>query len=458
MEKIFDAKNERKLIQVLFWGSLCIRIVYVVFFNVNRVADGQDILLLTRDDQQSYWLFAKAMLSDSSWLTEDVSYRPPLYPLFLSVVTILFGTGEHFMNIFLVQSVVSSFSVVIIYYLAKTIFNRQTAFFSSLWAGIYPLFLYYSGFMLGETLVIAFFLFFTLSLLLYIKERRESIVVFSGIIYALMIHTDPRFIVHLPFIFVYFYIGLRDVKQSAKAYLILFLVMLGCSLPWAIRNHAVYPDQFVFINTRTSDKWVKRPLHNIHRHSDEAQGQQVRAKPDTLEEFEALKRRNITVYKNRTRDDGSDETIDTPRFAKIYSDDEITAFEHGARPQFSIHQLYIYHFVEFWRFARFRPAYNPYPDLRFENVWAPHRNIIGILFTGVLIPFFLAGIIFCMKQKNNYQVILCLIVFVHTLLHVFVHSRERYRMPIEGLMFMIAFYGLFEIVTRFKIRAKATGV
>jgi hypothetical protein len=90
MEKIFDAKNERKLIHGLFRGSLFIGIVYMVFFNVNRIADGQDILLLTRDYQQTYWLFAKAMLTDASWLTEDVSFRPQLYPLFLSVVKILF--------------------------------------------------------------------------------------------------------------------------------------------------------------------------------------------------------------------------------------------------------------------------------------------------------------------------------------------------------------------------------
>lgn len=450
-------KNEIKLIHILFWGSLFIRILYVVFLNVNRIADGQDISSI-HDDQQTYWLFARAILKDESWLTTPVSFRPPLYPLFLSGITLIFGTGQNFMNIFLVQCLISSLSVVLIYYLAKTIFNRQTAFFSSLWAGIYPLFLYYSGFILGETLVIFLFLLFTLLLLCYVEETRRAVIIFSGVIYALLVHTDPRFIVHLPFIFLYLYIGLKDVGKSAKAYSVFLLVALICSLPWAVRNHITYTDRSVLINTSTLDKWSRKPFENIIREkSSQKQTGDGSINPDSLAIFEEMKEKSILSYMESKRTGKPYQGAPASGALKISHESEVAAFNKGTRPDFGITDLYVHHFIEFWRFARFKPDYNPYPDLRFENIWSSQRNFLGIIFTGILYPFFMLGIFYCFRQRRNYCLIISLIIVVHTVLHVLVHSRERYRMPIEGFLIMIAFYGLLELITKFKIKSKIGG-
>lgn len=446
--------DDSRFILTLFFGSLLVRIFYVVFLNVNQIADGQDILMLTNDDQKAYWLFAEALLKDTSWMTEHVSYRPPLYPMFLALVTAIIGAGKNFINILLLQCVIGSFSVVIIYYISKNIFNRQTAVLSSLWASIYPLYLYYCGFILGETVVIFLFLLFTLFIVMYLNEYRHTMIICSGVIYALLIHVDPRFIFHLPFVLLYFYVGLIDLRKSVKAYIIFSLVVLLCSLPWAVRNHLVYKDRFVLINTRTLDKWAEKPIINIGKGAENRQISSGLVKPDNLEKFEELKRKSILLYMENNGTKKPDK--DMPRFAKISSEEEIMAFESGIRPAFGIIPLYLHNFIEFWRFARFKPDYNPYPDLRFENTWALHRNLIGILFTGVLFPFLLVGIIFCIKYRNNYALILCLIILIHTFLHVIVHARERYRMPIEGFVAMLAFYGLLEIIAKYKINSRAT--
>jgi len=437
---------------ILFFSSLILRVVYVTFYNVNRITSGQDVLTL-RDDQYSYWQFADTILRDASWLTKHISYRPPLYPMFIAFVTFFFGTGRNFVNIMLVQSLIGAFSVVLIYCIGRMIFNRQAAILSSVWTAIYPLYLYYCGFILSETLVIFLFLFFTFFFVRYIQDRRHASIICSGLAYALLIHTDPRFLFHLPFFPLFLYLGLKDWRKSLYACLLFSLVLLLCSLPWAVRNHLAYKDRFVLINTRTLDMWAKRPIKNFGIEPEVSQTGSVKIKPDMLNKFEETKKMGITFYKEQeitkklTQFGGKD-------IARGMSGEEVKAFEGGTRPDFDIFHLYIHNLVELWRFARFTPGYDPYPDLRFEPAWSLHRNLIGIAFTGILYPFFAAGIFFCIRKKDNLKIMLCLILLVHTLLHVVVHSRERYRMPVEGFIFMFAFYGLLELLSVYRIDSK----
>jgi 4-amino-4-deoxy-L-arabinose transferase-like glycosyltransferase len=354
----------------------------------------------------------------------------------------------------LVQCVIGSFSVLLIYFLAKTVFNRQAAALAASWAAVYPLFLYYCGFLLAETIVIFLFLFFVLSVLVFLRKKKLSIMAGSGILYALLIHADPRFLFHFPFVFFYLYIGLADLRKTVKPFIMFSLIVLLFSVPWAVRNHFAYEDRFVLINTRTLDMWAKRTVVNVSGRTRDEQNSAGNAKPKSLEQFEEWKRKTLTEHPGYGQETPGDYESKRGPAGKI-SQEEMSAFENGARPSFSIPGLYLHHFLEFWRFARFAPGYDPYPDLRFERKWGRGRNLIGIAFTGVLLPFFAAGIFFCVKQKNRFGLLLCAIVFTHMLLHVIVHSRERYRMPIEGFIFMVAFYGLWEIAAKFKMYTKS---
>lgn len=450
-----DKKNalvilyENKFIIALFLFSLLIRVLYVFFYNVNKIAHGQDIMKIG-DDQGSYWQFAQAFLTDTSWLTAHINHRPPAYPMFLALVSALFGPGRNFISILLVQCIISSISVIIIYSLAKKIFNKQTAVLASVWAAIYPLYLYYCGFILRETILIFLLLVFVLLLIKYLEENKRSLIIFLGVIYALLIHADPRFLFHLPFIVLYLYIGLRTFKKSVKEFAIFVLMVLLCSLPWAIRNFLTYKNTFVLIDTSTLGTWSKKAVTNVSTGIGEQRTKESTMRPDPLEKFEEIKKKAIVSYKVSREKNTADNDQYILSDEGISSEEELKAFESGIRPTFDIPHLYLYHFIEFWRFARFKPDYNPYPDLRFENSWSLRRNVVGILFTGILFPFLLAGIIFSLKQRNRYAIIVCSIMIIHTFLHIFVHARERYRMPIEGFIFMFAFYCILEIISKYR--------
>lgn len=435
----------------MFLGSLFVRTLYVISFNVNRIAHGQNIYALKWDDQGTYWQYAEAILRDMSWLSAPVSSRPPFYPLVLALAARLIGPGENFVHLMLVQAVIGSLSVVIIYFIARHIFGRQTAIITSLWAAAYPLFVYYCGLLLSETLAIFLFLLFFFMFVTHLRERRRAPLVFASLVYVALIHTDPRFLFHLPFIFLYLFIATGDMKRAARAYLLFVIVAVLCSLPWAVRNHVAYTDRFVLINTTTLDIWTRSALTNTYE-SGGGMAKTGRAQLNTIEKFEEVKKKAIRLY--REDDQGSEKGI--PRMGRISSEEEARAFERGARPGFSAGDLYLHRFIEFWRFARFSPGYDPFPDLRFEAAWGLYRNLAGILFTGILLPLFLWGVVCCIRQRNTPGLVACAIVFVHTFLHVLVHARERYRMPVEALVAMIAFYGLLTITSKIGNRGHAT--
>lgn len=53
--------DEKSLVLLLFFGSLLLRIIVVLFFNLNEAAHGKDIAA-TGDDQIDYWSFAHQSL------------------------------------------------------------------------------------------------------------------------------------------------------------------------------------------------------------------------------------------------------------------------------------------------------------------------------------------------------------------------------------------------------------
>ncbi len=450
---MMNFRNEKNGVAALFLLSLLVRLAYVIFLNVNPLSIGQDILSI-HDDQGSYWLFAEAFMKDTSWMNHGVSFRPPLYPAFLAIVSSTLGPGKNFLNIMMVQCVISALTVVLVYYIARGIFGRRVAVWTSVWVIIYPLYLYYCGFILRETLVIALFLLFLLSLFNYLKERKRSSIILSGLFFALLVHTDTRYLFYLPFIIIFLSFESTGWRKTLKAYMIFVVFLFIFSFPWAVRNHIAYKDKFVLINTETLDKWGKRAAVNLKKRNNMEITVRGMVAPETLREFEKRKEKAIRFYSEARREGRQVADVfpkDIPSFAGLTSEEEIRAFNNGVRPSFTVLGLFWYNFKEFWRFARFKPDYDPFPDLRFEPAWTLRRNLIGIFFTGLLYPFFIIGAGLIIKKRKSYPLILLLIILVQTLLHVVVHARERYRMPVETLIAMVAFYGISEMVDRLRL-------
>ena len=109
-------------------------------------------------------------------------------------------------------------------------------------------------------------------------------------------------------------------------------------------------------------------------------------------------------------------------------------------------------FKELWRPFRFSNMWVS-EGFRPEGKWSLSHNLSLILTYGVLLPFFLFGIYYSVKMKDVTWQILFSIVLLHTIIHLtFILSQNRYRVPIDIIIIIIACYGFVQLLNEEKIK------
>lgn len=155
------------------------------------------------------------------------AWRMPLYPLFLASVYSVFGHSYTVVRV--VQSVMGALLCVVIFHIAKTMFNEKVGLLASCVTALYPPFLGFylywggSGFLLSENLFMFLLALFVLALL-----KRKFIL--SGVLLGLLALTRPV-IGLFPLVLLFLY------KKKAVPALIAFFLILS---PWVVRNYLVF--------------------------------------------------------------------------------------------------------------------------------------------------------------------------------------------------------------------------
>ena len=164
-------------------------------------------------------------------------YLNPLYPFFLSAVYAVFG--HHALAVQLVQALLDSLSCALIAYLGARAFGRSTGWLA---AGIYALYgiaIFYSGILLGTTLVL--FLGLLFAALLCAAEARKGLALYAaaGCAFGLTVLGRPNLLlaaVALP-VWLFWTPGTRGRYGPRLTRLGLFVVGLAAVLtPVAARN------------------------------------------------------------------------------------------------------------------------------------------------------------------------------------------------------------------------------
>jgi hypothetical protein len=139
---------------------------------------------------------------------------------------------------------------------------------------------------------------------------------------------------------------------------------------------------------------------------------------------------------------------------KSASIDSVSARERaflgsGGRPLVGRVQVHWFLFKDYWRFALQGPLYRPYPDGRFEPGWSLQHNLTSSL---VMVPFFLLlPVFFVLAGPTERRVVVPLLIYLlgHCGLHVLVHARERYRIPLEVITGLVVAMSLVLLWDRF---------
>jgi len=208
------------------------------------------------------------------------------------------------------------------------------------------------------------------------------------------------------------------------AWVLLFFCLL--MIPYQLRVSSSVGEP-VIVTTRFLGKWLARAEAVTSGPSEASRGL---SRAQWLREFETSKRENLEAL----------------------SPEEQNYFKSGGRPATGRLAVHSFLAVEYWRFARPGYDYRPYPDGRLAPPWSLRHTASSTL---VVLPFLiLFPFLFVRPAPALRNVAWPLLVFLtaHFLMHVFVHARERYRIPMELITSILIAIALVNIWSMWKRR------
>ena len=428
MFKMNAGMNTRKTLIILFVVSLSVRLFFGIY-----VFDKEGTAKFS--DDWEYINFAKNIKHNGIFSPYEASTVGPAFPLIIALSFTTFG--EIVLPLIILNALIGSLLCILIFYIGRELFNERVGIFASLWSIFYVLFIRYTPHVLKENWL-AFL--FPLVIFLFIKEtKRDKIslqfLIFFSVLYSSLIHMDERFFSFFPFLLLGFVIlDKKSWKKGIFKSTVFFLMVIIFMIPWLIRNYNVY-NKIVILTPRTT------PL------TDRIFGY----KNDPSFKM-SLERWLISDAQIKKAQNG--EEVKRADGKKVDSR-QLKAMQDGILPHlFSRLESYWSVFQILWKPVDFKRSYST-TGYRYDGKWSLKHNLSVGLTYGLLIPFFLYGLILLFRYRWKMGVFLTSIFVYHTFIHMFFipFTRNRYRIPIDAFIIVIAFFGIQEL---FKIYKRKT--
>ena len=235
-----ETKKEIFFIIFIFFFSFALRLIYLLQIRTNPHFSTLSLDPLYHD------IWAQT-IAQGDWIGNQVFFRAPFYPYFLAIIYKIFGHNYFIPR--LIQHLIGSFSCILIYFLAKKIYNKNVAIISSLIAATYGMLISFEA----ELLLDFFLVFFdTLLILLLLKAKnspKRSLWFICGIVLGLSAITRPNILFCIPFIWLWIFISFLKEFKLKKVLSFCIIFLLGAVImifPVTLRNYVVGKD-FVMI-------------------------------------------------------------------------------------------------------------------------------------------------------------------------------------------------------------------
>ena len=228
---MYSKPENKNLIAVLFAFSLLVRLVILAIFPAPAL-----------DESAQIYLRAAHLLMDGKGFIDPSFpvYNPPLYPVFIAICLSLFGDDQ--VSVKIVQAVVDSLTMVLIYFVMKEIFDVETALLSAGILSLYPFSAYLAISIASEPLFTFFLSCFVLSIVYAVRSTKVSHYFVTGILLGLATLTrGTTQFVPLMFPVMLILLGRRG-RESIICYAAFCLTFVLVILPWTVRNYEVLDD------------------------------------------------------------------------------------------------------------------------------------------------------------------------------------------------------------------------
>ncbi|HWP45624.1 MAG TPA: PA14 domain-containing protein [Candidatus Limnocylindrales bacterium] len=414
-------------------------------------------------DSIIYYNTARAILSQFS-LSPHLIYHTPLYPLFLALFLYFGETPKIGTLVIIAQRILGLLSIIFFYKIAKKIFDSTVAFYSSLLFSLYTLLLYYETVVQTEVLFIFFLSLWLYATLKILEKNSWKGYFLMGILYGLLALTRPVaqfFILSLPLV-LWFKAG--RIRRIIFPSVLAFATYLAVISPWMFINHRTYGfwglsrGQGLGLFYRVLDLDGLRPVENTRY-------------PLIKRIYEEERLRNKVVYyevKNRLTFKLGYSELEADKALFSFALETLRAhpyqfilntfkqfYEMLTVPEYSIHICLANHVPNLcckWTRGFSVGAFPNTPTDHFPSIkWGIHYFFTkGAMSMKVVLIFCLLGIIFYFSRRpdsRTYAILLLMTVGYFTLMpSVFNSPEDRYRLPIDALLFMFAVEGVYRLV------------
>ncbi len=218
--------------------SFILRIVTVYFFRDIHIDNEWNILLDNLIKYKTYSLYVFDGVPVPSVLL------PPTYPFFLYLVKITTSlTDYNFLYlIFLIQILLSTYSVFLFYEINQNFFSKKFSLINSFIFSIVPLNIYSCGQISSINLQIVFSLLFLSFLFKITKDQKNKNILIFSLISGLLILTRGEFI--LIFFLIILFVILSKKLNLGNLLKIISIVLLIIS-PYLVRNYIHFNQVFL---------------------------------------------------------------------------------------------------------------------------------------------------------------------------------------------------------------------
>ncbi|UCE27686.1 MAG: glycosyltransferase family 39 protein [Candidatus Coatesbacteria bacterium] len=336
--------------------------------------------------------------------------RPPLYPVFLGLVYMLFG---HSLTVAtLANGVLSALTVVVMYLLAQRLFGHTAGLIAGAFAAVYPPFIYLANVVYPETLY-ALCIITSVGLIVWSAERKGvALPALAGLAAGLAINARANFLVAIPALTLAIWLcfELPKTRKALAAGFFLAAVVITF-VPRTVYNYFAYE--------------IPTPF-------------------DLTSGFVLYLGNNATSTVNNY---GTDDRIMTCREAEGAGDDaakdaylRMKAFDYISEHPGRTAKLWAARFYYFFHYD---------PGLRQSDFAA--RNVVykwvNLVFYGPVLVLWLLSLLL-LRDRRLFALIHLTVLSTAAAAIVFC-VRVRYRLPVEPLIIVAAAGTAWYVITRF---------
>jgi len=328
--------------------------------------------------------------------------RSPGYPLFLAAA---YSIVRHsFVAVGLLQAVLGSLTCLLIYLIGAKAADRKTGTAAALISAVYPFFIYYTPYILPETLLI-FLCTLTVYQAMACSEKASFLnLALTGMFIAATGLVKPVFFAFLPFCLIGFFILWRGQRGRILKCAIMTFFFCAVVLPWGIRNHKQF-GKFSIVYAGAGSYLLDK-IEQVEGKWDGTTdvGQSLSVDRNHIREaVSKLKRRPVVLYK----------------ILKV-------------------------NFSNFWSISPHLKKVDPN-----QNVKSRIVIISGFIFFDIILVLSLAGLWVSRRRWRNF-IFLYGIIISTMVAYIPIHAITRYRRPVMPFVIIFAAVGLEHIHKKLK--------